>query len=72
MTVSPLLNQFANAKDDRIWIFTTMSESGADLMMRRFIRNGVKVFGRPIAMDHGLWAVIFENKSWNDPNSVRE
>jgi hypothetical protein len=42
-----------------------MSESGADLMMRRFIREGIKVFERPIQMEHGLFAVMFQNPNWN-------
>jgi len=64
-TVSPLLTQFENGKNERIWIYTTMSESGADLMMRRFIREGIKVFERPIRMEHGLFAVMFQNPNWN-------
>lgn len=67
--VSPLLCQFRNGKNDRIWIHTTMTESGADLFMRRILKEGGKVFERPIRMEHGLFAVMYSNPLLPSPSN---
>jgi hypothetical protein len=60
MEVSPLLNQFENG-DNPIWIYTTLTESGARNLVKTLQKIGWKVIELPIEMDHGLWSVMFEN-----------
>lgn len=64
--VSPILHQFENRPNDRIWIYTAMSESGARLLVKTMQKAlGWKVIELPIAMADGLWAVMFENPKYN-------
>ena len=60
MEVSPLLNQFENG-DNPIWIYTTLTESGARNLVKTLQKIGWKVIELPIEMNHGLWSVMFEN-----------
>ena len=61
MCVSSILSQFENKKDDPIWIYTTLTESGARNMVKTMQKINWKVIELPIEMDHGLWSVMFEN-----------
>lgn len=64
--VSPILRQFENGPNDRIWIYTTMTESGARLLVKTMQKAlNWKVIELPIAMADGMWAVMFENPNYN-------
>ena len=65
MNVSPLLDQFENG-DNPIWIYTTLTESGARNLVRTMQKVGWKVIELPIEMSHGLWAVMFENPNFKN------
>lgn len=66
MNVSPLLDQFENGMDNPIWIYTTLTESGARNLVRSLQKSNRKVIELPIEMEHGLWAVMFENPFYGD------
>jgi hypothetical protein len=66
MKISPLLNQFENGLDNPIWIYTALTESGARNMVKSMQGSNWKVIELPIAMDNGLWAVMFENPFYGD------
>jgi len=61
MSVSPLLNQFENNKNNPIWIYTVLTESGARNMVKTMQKINWKVVELPIEIKNGLWAVMFEN-----------
>jgi hypothetical protein len=61
MSISPLLSQFENDKDNPIWIYTVLTESGARNMVKTLQKINWKVIELPIEMENGLWAVMFEN-----------
>lgn len=65
MSVSPLLSQFENG-DNPIWIYTTLTESGARNLVKTLQKIGWRVIELPIEMDHGLWSVMFENPFYVD------
>jgi 3-deoxy-D-manno-octulosonic-acid transferase len=66
MSVSPLLNQFENGKNNPIWIYTVLTESGARNMVKTMQKINWKVVELPIEMENGLWAVMFENPFYGD------
>ena len=61
MSVSPMLQQFENNKDNPIWIYTVLTESGARNMVKTMQKINWKVVELPIEMKNGLWAIMFEN-----------
>jgi hypothetical protein len=66
MSVSPMLQQFENGKDNPIWIYTVLTESGARNMVKTMQKINWKVIELPIEMENGLWAVMFENPFYGD------
>lgn len=53
---------YDNDMDEPVWLYTSMSRSGAIQMAKTLIaKMGVTVLEQPMQRDDGLWVIMFTN-----------